>query len=129
MDTLTADLIAAKEAELAAAREAMQANFNRPIGGSSKRKSFGVRVDAQIRRGAQLSRDVQRLERELDRLRTRGPKVESPPVTVEALSSARFVRTKVGWYEVVKVNRATVKVVVDPGWDDLIKISKILEVR
>lgn len=127
--TDTADLIAAKEAELAAAQAAMVANFDRPIGGSSKRKSFGVRVDASIRRGAELAEKVRRLEQEIAGMKRRAALVELPPVTPEALASAKAIRTDVGWYRVVKVNRVTVKVVVDPGWDDLIKISKILEVR
>jgi hypothetical protein len=128
-EPIAEDRIAAKEAELAGARAAMVANFDRPVGGSSRRKSFGRRVDAQIRRGAALAGKVRRLESEIAALQRKQDVPELPPVTVDALRSARFIRTDVGWYEVVKVNRVTVKVKVKPGWDDLIKISKILETR
>ncbi|MEV5211247.1 hypothetical protein AB0K35_27625 [Micromonospora sp. NPDC053740] len=123
--------IAAKEAELARALKAFNAECDRPVGGSSRRKSFGVRLDAQIRRAAQLGGDVQRIERELSALRIQGAQRLGPAGQHDAstLAGVRFVRTDIAWYEVVKVNRATVKVKVRPGMDDLIKIGKILEAR
>lgn len=125
-----AERIAAKEAELAAARGALDAVYSQPAGTSRMRgKQHGVRVDAQIRRGAALSETVQRLGRELDALRRQGTGPASAPLDLARLPVARYVRTRHGWYEVVKVNRVTVKVQVDPGWDDLIKIGKILEIR
>lgn len=125
-----AEQIAAKETELAQAREAIVANFNRYAGTSLMRgKQHGIRTDAQIRRGATLAAAVTRMERELEGLRRQAARPETPALDLSKLPGARFIRTKVGWYEVVKVNRATVKVKVDPGWDDLIKVSQILEIR
>jgi hypothetical protein len=128
--TSVAERIAAKEAELAATLKAMQANFDRPAGTSQMRgKQHNLRIDAAIRRGADLGRTVERLERELAALRRQADQPEPQPLDLSKLPDARFIRTKVGWYEVVRVNRATVKVVVDPGWDDLIKIGRIVEIR
>ncbi|MET8278378.1 hypothetical protein [Micromonospora sp. NPDC005174] len=123
--------IAAKEAELARAREAFAAECDRPVGGSSRRKSFGVRLDAQIRRAANLGADVRRIERELQALRIQGARTRESAVQHDAstLAGVRYIRTDIGWHEVVKVNRLTVKVKVRPGMDDLIKIGKILEAR
>lgn len=124
------DQIAAKEAELAQAREAMTANFERHAGTSRLRgKQHNIRIDAQIRRGAALGETVRRLERELASLRRQTERPETPALDLSKLPGARFVRTKVGWYEVVKVNRATVKVLAAPGMDDLVKVSKIVEIR
>ncbi len=124
----TADAVAAKEAELKAARAALGANFNRYAGTSSMRgKQHGIRVDSQIRRGAELAETVKRLEGELAALRA--PKRVAPPLDLTRLPFARYIRTKWGWYEVVRVNRVTVTVATDTGMDDLVKISKILEIR
>jgi hypothetical protein len=128
--TTLGEQIAAKEAELAQARETMKANYDRYAGTSSMRgKQHGIRVDAQIRRGAQLGRTVVRLELELTALRARAGQEQSPSLDLSKLSEARFIRTRYGWYEVVRVNRATVKVKAAPGMDDLVKVSKILEIR
>ncbi|MEU8158097.1 hypothetical protein AB0B94_30965 [Micromonospora sp. NPDC048986] len=125
-----ADQVRAKEAELDQVRQAMAANFDRAAGTSRMRgKQHGIRVDAQIRRGAQLGAAVERLGRELNGLRDQAARPELQPVDLSNLSGARFIRTKFGWYEVVKVNRATVKVLTAPGMDDLIKVGKILEIR
>jgi hypothetical protein len=125
-----AERIAAKEAELARARKDLEANFDRFAGCSSLRgKQHKIRGDAQIRRAVVLGETVQRLERELAGLRQQAARPEAQPVDLAALDGARFIRTKYGWYEVVKVNRATVKVAAAPGMDDLVKKNKILEVR
>lgn len=125
-----AEQIAATEAELEQATTAMVANFDRYAGTSSMRgKQHGIRTDAQIRRGAQLGKTVKRLERELTSLRTRADRPDPGPVDLDTLAPGCAIRTDVGWYRVVKVNRVTVKVEMPPGWDDLVKISKILEIR
>lgn len=125
-----AEQIAAKEAELEQARTAMQANFDRYAGTSSMRgKQHGIRTDAQIRRGARLGKTVKRLECELTSLRTRADRPDPGPVDLDILVPGCAIRTDIGWYRVVKVNRVTVKVEMPPGWDDLIKVSKILEIR
>ena len=130
MNATIAEQIASKEAELAQAREVMVANFNRYAGTSSMRgKQHGIRTDAQIRRGAVLAATVTRLERELEGLRRRVSKPETPALDLSKLPGAKFIRTEVGWYEVVKVNKVSVKVKMPPGWDDLVKISKIVEIR
>lgn len=51
------------------------------------------------------------------------------PYTREELERATHIRTTHGWALVVKVNAKSVKVVVDPGMDDLVRVEKILEVR
>jgi hypothetical protein len=118
----------AKRAELDAARKATETV---PMfGGSSKRKSFAVRVDANIRRTAEAFRNVERLEREVKAL-------ERPPVatapqggwTPEQLAGARVIRTRLGWHEVVKVNQKSVKVKAAPGMDDLVSYKRIIDAR
>lgn len=123
-----AQAIAAKEAELEAARAALVANFNRQVGGSSRTKQHGIRVDAQIRRGAEHSRTVERLERELAALR-RPVRPEPKPVTPDALAAAKYVRNRYGWHKVVRVNRTSVTVETGYSWTDRIPVAKILEVR
>lgn len=130
MTASIAELIAAKEAELKQAREAMEANFNRYAGTSSMRgKQHHIRTDAQIRRGGQLGRTVKRLESELESLRTRSERPDPGPVDLDILAPGCAIRTDLRWYRVVKVNKATVKVEMPPGWDDLIKKTKIVEIR
>jgi hypothetical protein len=121
--------IAAKEAELAQARHALAGVPRNPGTSSLRGKQHYTRVDGAIRRAAQLGETVQRLERELEGLRRQATRPEPQPFDLAALPTARFIRTKVGWYEVVRVNKATVKVLTAPGMDDLVKISKILEIR
>ena len=123
--------IVAKESELARVREALAVEGTRQVGGSSRRKSFGVRVGAQVKRMAKLSGDVQRIERELQALRSHDTPGRRPAGQYDALTlaGARHVRTDLGWHEVVKVNRVTVKVKVRPGMDDLIKIRTIIQAR
>jgi hypothetical protein len=130
MTASVAEQIAAKETDLAAARDAMEANFARPAGTSRMRgKQHGIRIDAAIRCGADLGRTVERLERELAALRRQADRPEPKPLDLSKLKDARFVRTTCGWYEVVRVNRATVKVLAGRGMDDLIKIGRIVEIR
>lgn len=131
MSATLAEQIATKEAELAQARQAIAANFDRFAGTSRLRgKVHKIRGDAQLRVGAQLGETVRRLERELASLRSRAERPATPPLDLTKLPEAKFIRTKArGWCEVVKVNGASVKVLTAPGWDDLIKISKIVEIR
>jgi hypothetical protein len=119
--------IAAKAAELTAARTRFHAESNRTVGGSSRTKQFGRRIDGQLKRAGELSRLIDRLARELDALRR--PVRAVPPLDLTRLPFATHIRTKSGWYEVVRVNRKTVKVVVDPGWDDLVPMHRIEEIH
>lgn len=119
--------IAAKAAELTAARTRFYAECDRPLGGRSRTKQFGRRADAQLRRAGELRRLVDRLSGELDALRR--PVRVVPPLDLERLPYATHIRTDAGWYEVVKVNRKSVKVKVDPGWDDLIPIKRVKEIH
>lgn len=121
--------IAAKEAELAAARATLVATFANAPGGSSRRKSYGVRIDAQLRRGGENRRAIERLERELAALRREATRPTLPELDLSRLPYATHVRTAVGWYRVVKVNAKSVKVAVPPGWDDRIAITKVIEIR
>jgi hypothetical protein len=122
------DAIEAKAAELDQAREAL-ANLDGTPGTSSMRgKVHGQRIDANVARAARLSATVTRLEQELAALR-KGPDGSSTAPTPDAIAAASFVRTKYGWYEVVKANRCSVKVKAAPGMDDLIAHRKILEAR
>lgn len=125
---MTTERIAAKEQELATARAALEANFNRFAGTSRLRgKLHKVRGDAQLRRGAELGETVRRLERELRGLRNPPPPM--PALDLSRLPHAQYVRTKYGWYEVVKVNAKSVKVLAAPGMDDRIPIARIVEIR
>jgi hypothetical protein len=105
------------------------ANFNRPVGGGSLRtKAHGQRVDASIRRGAEHSETVRRLERELEGLRRQPDQPAAPaaPITVDELRGAGFVKYRGDWYEVAKVNRTTVAV---KGGRDPVKVSGITDYR
>lgn len=123
------DEIAVKEAELEQARAALQAAADYQAGGSSRTKTHRIRSDGALRRAGQARHTIERLEREIEGLRRKATQPEPTPLDLGRLPHAQYIRTKVGWYEVVKVNRKTVKVVVDPGWDDLIPIARIVEIR
>jgi hypothetical protein len=118
---------AAKAAELAAAERRWNALCEWRNYGNSRTKQFGRRADGNLRRAAEARRLVERLTQELETLRR--PVRVVPPLDLERLPFATHIRTDVGWYEVVKVNRKSVKVVVDPGWDDLIPIKRIKEIH
>jgi hypothetical protein len=126
--------LARKEAELTAAREALAA-YSPQFSGNQRTKSANQRVGATFRRSAQLVENVQRLEREVEGLRRQGdrPAPAGPPpggFNAGNLAGAKFVRTRLGgWYEVVKVNRASVKVKAAPGMDDTISHKKIIDAR
>lgn len=124
-----ADEIAAKETELEQAHAALQAAADYRAGGSSRTKQHRIRSDGALRRGGMARAAIQRLERELETLRRRATQPEPAPLDLDRLPHAQYIRTKVGWYEVAKVNRKSVKVVVNPGWDDLIPIARIIEMR
>lgn len=121
--------IAELEAERVKALAAMQANFDQPLHGRQRTKRFGQRVNAQLRRGGEHRRNIERIDRELAAARTQADKPAPVALDLARLPHAYAVRTDTGWYRVLKVNKVTVKVEVPPGWDDLIKISKILEIR
>lgn len=127
--TTVADQIAAKEADLEQARAALQAAADYRAGGSSRTKTHRIRSDGALRRAGQAGRNIERLEREITALRHKAAQPEPQPLDLTRLPHAQYIRTKVGWYEVVKVNRKSVKVVVAPGWDDLIPITRIIEIR
>ncbi len=132
VDAELAAAIEAKKTELAEAEKTLTAIADAPVGRPKRGgKQSNIRYDAKLRRAAAQVETVKRLERELKALETRrdNPKAAPVPLDLSRLPFARFIRTDVGWYEVVKVNTKTVKVVVKPGWDDLIKIGKILEIR
>lgn len=123
--------IAAKEAELKAAQDRFQREADwRPHGGM-RRKAFGVRVDANLRRAGEAKRDIDRLERELAALkRPTPPPSAAHELDVEGLEPGDLVKMKNGLvYKVAKVNKSTVKVVVPPGMDDLVQKSKIVRTQ
>jgi len=51
------------------------------------------------------------------------------PFTDDQYQAATAVRTKLGWYRVVKVNAKSVLVETGHSWTDRITRSKIIEVR
>ncbi len=69
--------------------------------------------------------DVERRREQQDAERAR----EKPTAEQLRTAGARFVRTRHGWYGVVRVNRTTVKVLTSPGMDDRIPLAKVLEWR
>ncbi len=122
--------IAAKEHELEAAKAAEMANFNRPVGWSKRgAKRHKTRIDAQLKAATRLREIRERIVRELEGLRGKVGQPEPAPLDLARLPFAQFIRTRHGWYKVVRVNAKSVKVVVEPGMDDLVKVSKILEIR
>ena len=127
--TTIADQIAAREAELEQARAALQAAADYQSGVRSRTKTHRVRMDGALRRAGQAGNRITRLEHEIAALRLKATEAARPPLDFDRLPHAQYIRTKVGWYEVVKVNRKSVKVVVPPGWDDLIPIARIIEIR
>ena len=126
-----AERVAAAEHELTEARAALAGLDGTPGTSSMRGKQHGQRVDANVRRAAQLADRVQRAERALAAAREQGDRPTSTPaaVTPERLANAKFVKTRYGWYEVVKVNKSSVKVRAAPGMDDRIPIGRITEVR
>lgn len=124
-----AEQIAAKEAELAQARTALMAAADYQSGVRSRTKTHVVRMDGALRRAGIASRTITRLEGEIAGLKLKAIEAQRPPVDLDRLPYAQYIRTKYGWYEVVKVNRKTVKVAVRPGMDDLIPIARIIEIR
>jgi hypothetical protein len=127
-ETIAAE-IAAKEVELEQARAALRAAADYQSGVRSRTKTHVVRMDAALRRAGQAGRTIERLEREIEGLHRKATQPEPVPPDLDRLPFAQYIRTQVGWYRVVRVNRKTVKVVVDPGWDDLIPIGRIIEIR
>lgn len=128
--TMYVVLIAAKTQELEQANAALAANYDRYAGATNRRTKKHLRgIDAQIRRGAGHVRDIERLKSELAGLYRLSTRPDPVPLDLSQLPHAYAIRTDCGWYKVVKVNRQTVKVVMPPGMDDLIKIKKILEIR
>lgn len=121
--------IAELEAELKTAEAAAQANFEHTPGGRSRTKRFGKRVDAQLKRAGQHRRNIERIQRELAALNRQANQPAPVVLDLARLPHAYAIRTDTGWYRVLKVNRVTVQVEVPPGWNDLIKISKVLEIR
>lgn len=98
--------------------------------GNQRTKAYGQRTDAAIRRAAQRVERVQALERHLVALeRAASAPAPKPAPADDEIRSARLVRTKLGWEKVVKVNRTTVTVEAEPGWDNKVSFRKILEVR
>jgi hypothetical protein len=121
--------LAAKRAELEAATQRFHAEANRQVGGSSKRKSFGVRIDAQLRRAGEHRRDMERLEREIAALeRPEAPK--AGPVNFDDIKPGGIVKRDGQYYRVLKVNAKSIKLEMPPGMDDLFKKDhKITEVH
>lgn len=128
MNTI-AEQIAAKEAELEQARRRLQAAADYQSGVRSRTKTHIVRMDGALRRAGQAHGAIVRLERELESLRRKTIESETSPLDLARLPYAQYIRTRIGWYEVVKVNRKSVKVKADPGWDDLVPITRIIEIR
>ncbi len=124
-----ADEITAKEAELEQARAALQAAADYQSGVRSRTKTHRIRSDGALRRAGQARNTIERLEREIAALHRKAAQPEPVPLDLDRLPFAQFIRTQAGWYRVVKVNRKSVKVVADPGWDDLIPIGRIIEIR
>lgn len=116
------------EADLDQARARLDALPTNPGTSSLRGKTHGIRVDAAIRRTAELCDEIRRLEAKLTSLRSAPP---APPATLDLsqLHLARFVRTRWGWFEVVKVNTKSMKVLAAPGMDDRVPIGKILDFR
>ena len=127
---MTAAQIENLEAELASLEAEIAADFGAQIGGGSLRtKAHGQRVHAHIRRAGERQSRIEQLRRQISGLRIQAQENARGPVTLEAIKTASLVRTKYGWYEVVKVNAKSVKVVAERGMDDLIPFKKIIEVR
>lgn len=124
-----AEQIATKATELAQARAALQAAADYRSGVRSRTKTHLIRSDGALRRAGQAARRITQLEREIEGLRRKAAEPEPVPLDLTRLPYAQYIRTWAGWHRVVKVNRKSVKVVVDPGRDDLIPIGRIIEIR
>ncbi len=100
--------------------------------GRSRTKAFGRRTDAAIHRTAQCFARVKALEAHLVHLQAQETAAQAPapkPVSMGDIWVGMAVKTKSGWFRVVKINRTTVTVDVEPGWDDIVPLSRVLEVR
>lgn len=119
--------IADKEAELAAAREALAA-FDPTPGGNSRTKRHAQRVDSRIARLARIADTVQRLERELTGMRQTEERADEPVFTAspDTINVGDIITTRYeGWRRVVRVNRKTVSVETGYSWTDTVPYPKI----
>lgn len=120
--------IGAAEAELAQLRELVSEPFQNH--GNMRTKAFGQRTDAAIRRTAERFARIKALEAHLARLNAAATApAPKPAPTAEEIRGAALIRTRYGWERVVKVNRTTVTVAAEPGWNDKVPFSKVLDVR
>lgn len=84
-------------------------------------KAAVAEVDAATarRREEDRARAAEARKREAERVR----------FTAADLEGAKFVRTRTGWHEVVRVNAKTVSVASGYSWADRIDVGAVLEVR
>lgn len=115
--------------ELAAIENSL-ANLPRNPGNASLRgKQHHIKVNAAIGRAAAMVEATQRLNILTKGLVTQIAEAQLSPVTDDMLKTARLVRDRHGWHEVVRVNKTTVSVATGYSWVDRIPHSKIVEVR
>ena len=121
-------LIAEVRVVLESARHAATPERN-PGCSKLRGKQHGIRIDASIRRTAEVFERVARLEREIEALRVQLGRTERRPVDPAALKGAKFVRDHRGtWHEVVRVNAKSVSVKTGHSWTDRIPHSRIVAV-
>ena len=126
-----ADLLAAQQAEVALYdRGPADTAMGRLAPGPLKQHRRAMAGEMRAEKDAGLR--VRRAESVVvTRKRQLATEIEKarPKLTVDDVRGAVAVRDRYRWHRVVKVNTKTVKVVVEPGMDDLISLDKVLEVR
>lgn len=100
---------------------------------SGIRRTLNARADARRHarhdREAQAWQAVRDAEAKVAGLERTIARNQTVPFTDDDLKSARFVRDRHGWHEVVKVNAKTVSVATGYSWVDRIPVAHVLEVR
>ncbi len=93
---------------------------NRDIMNASIREAQAVVAEVKASEAAELKARVDAIRKaEAERVR----------FTADEIKGARFVRTDVGWHEVVRVSAKSVTVKTAYSWTDRILVGKVLEFR
>lgn len=87
------------------------------------------RVETHARRTVEALERIASLEHRLALAEHREAEASRERLAADQVHGARFVRTRHGWHEVVRVNATSVTVRTEWSWDERIALGKVLEVR
>lgn len=87
------------------------------------------RVETHARRTVEALERIASLEHRLALAEHREAEAGRERLVTDQVRGARFVRSRHGWHEVVRVNATSVTVRTEWSWDERIALGKVLEVR